>query len=96
MSVLRQHPNVVNIRGFYQDADYFYVVQELCSGGELFDAIVSKRQYKSHVGITDTLKILIENSKPLEEIKKSDALTEIATNTKMGKNNPLITFFYLF
>ena len=45
MSVLRQHPNVVNIRGFYQDNDYFYVVQELCSGGELFDAIVSKASY---------------------------------------------------
>ncbi len=28
-----------------------------------YDAIVSKRQYKSHVGITDTLKILIENAK---------------------------------
>ena len=27
-----------------------------------FDAIVSKRQYKSHIGITDTLKILIENA----------------------------------
>lgn len=28
-----------------------------------YDAIVSKRQYKSHIGITDTLKILIENAK---------------------------------
>ena len=27
-----------------------------------FDAIASKRQYKSHVGITDTLKLLIENA----------------------------------
>lgn len=27
-----------------------------------YDAIVSKRQYKSHIGITDTLKILIENA----------------------------------
>lgn len=27
-----------------------------------FDAIVSKRQYKSHIGITDTLKLLIEES----------------------------------
>ena len=45
MSLLRQHPNVVCIKGFYQDNDYFYVVQELCSGGELFDAIVSKASY---------------------------------------------------
>ena len=28
-----------------------------------YDAIVSKRQYKSHIGISDTLKILIENTK---------------------------------
>ncbi|KNB46852.1 calcium/calmodulin protein kinase [Blastocystis sp. subtype 4] len=45
MSMLRQHPNVVNIKGYYQDNDYYYVVQELCSGGELFDAIVSKASY---------------------------------------------------
>lgn len=45
MSLLRQHPNVVTIKGFYQDNDYFYVVQELCMGGELFDAIVSKASY---------------------------------------------------
>lgn len=27
-----------------------------------YDAIVSKRQYKSHIGISDTLKVLIENA----------------------------------
>ena len=55
-----------------------------------YDAIVSKRQYKSHIGITDTLKILIENSKPGEPIKSSVALNQIVENTKMGKNNPVI------
>lgn len=29
-----------------------------------YDAISSKRQYKSHIGISDTLKILIENATP--------------------------------
>jgi len=29
-----------------------------------YDAIVNKRQYKSHIGISDTLKIIIENSNP--------------------------------
>lgn len=48
-----------------------------------YDAIVSKRQYKSHVGISDTLKILIQNT-------KSDALNEISNNAKLGKNNPVI------
>lgn len=35
-----------------------------------FDAISSKRQYKSHIGITDTVEILVENSKPTEKSKK--------------------------
>ena len=42
-----------------------------------YDAIVSKRQYKSHIGISDTLKILIENTQPTK-------------NAKFGKNNPTI------
>ncbi len=55
-----------------------------------YDAIVSKRQYKSHIGISDTLKILIENSHPSEPIKSSSALKEVADNAKLGKNNPAI------
>ena len=55
-----------------------------------YDAIVSKRQYKSHIGISDTLKIIIENTKPLEKVKSSAALQEIVTNAKTGKDNPAI------
>ena len=55
-----------------------------------YDAIVSKRQYKTHIGISDTLTLLIENTKPHQEPKKSDALNEITTQTKLGKNNPII------
>ncbi len=55
-----------------------------------YDAIVSKRQYKSHIGISDTLKILIENSHPSEPIKSSSALKKVADNAKLGKNNPAI------
>lgn len=55
-----------------------------------YDAIVSKRQYKSHVGITDTLKILIENATPNQDTTKSHALGGIVENAKLGKNNPII------
>ena len=55
-----------------------------------YDAIVSKRQYKSHIGISDTLKILIENATPNEPITSSSALGEVVENAKLGKNNPLI------
>ena len=60
-----------------------------------FDAIVSKRQYKTHIGISDTLKILIENSQPnaksrYKEKEKSVALSEMKELAKMGKINPAI------
>lgn len=55
-----------------------------------YDAIVSKRQYKSHIGISDTLKILIENATPNQQIPSSAVLKEISDNAKFGKNNPTI------
>ncbi len=55
-----------------------------------YDAITSKRQYKSHIDISDTLQILIDNTKPNEKVASSDALGEMAEFAKMGKDNPLI------
>lgn len=55
-----------------------------------YDAIVSKRQYKSHIGISDTLKIIIDNTKPYEKVNQSDALAELANNVQLGRDNPVI------
>ena len=55
-----------------------------------YDAISSKRQYKTHIGTSDTLKILIENTKPRETPKASDTLNTIVKDTKLGKNNAII------
>lgn len=49
-----------------------------------YDALVSKRQYKSHIGITDALKILIENATPSPNAQKG------SLQAKYGKNNPKI------
>jgi len=38
-------PNVVRIRGAYEDALFVHIVMELCAGGELFDRIVAKGHY---------------------------------------------------
>lgn len=54
-----------------------------------YDAIVSKRQYKTHIGITDTLKILIENSRPNGIFKEEDKKKQ-PDIAKLGKNNPAI------
>lgn len=55
-----------------------------------YDAIVSKRQYKTHIGISDTLKILIEDSKPSSGINQSTALAQMSEDCKLGKTNPVI------
>lgn len=52
-----------------------------------YDAIVSKRQYKSHIGIIDTLKILIDECHPMKDPQKSRVPVK---DKKLGKNNPII------
>ena len=49
-----------------------------------YDAIVSKRQYKTHVNISDTLKILIKETQPSN---KEIALDNAASRAKVGKLN---------
>lgn len=49
-----------------------------------YDALVHKRQYKSHIGITDSLKIIIENTKPSPNAPKHTGYT------KAGKINKKI------
>lgn len=49
-----------------------------------YDALVNKRQYKSHIGITDALKIIIDNTKPSPNALKKTGYS------KAGKNNKKI------
>ncbi len=49
-----------------------------------YDAIVSKRQYKTHIDISETLKILIKESQPDPKLVALDHLSE---NSKLGKIN---------
>ena len=43
VSVLRSldHPNILKLYEFYQDDKNYYLITEYCSGGELFDRIIS-------------------------------------------------------
>ncbi|KAK9290095.1 hypothetical protein L1049_008259 [Liquidambar formosana] len=42
---LAGHPNVISIKGAYEDAVAVHVVMELCAGGELFDRIIKRGHY---------------------------------------------------
>uniref|UniRef100_A0A0D6QUK9 non-specific serine/threonine protein kinase n=1 Tax=Araucaria cunninghamii TaxID=56994 RepID=A0A0D6QUK9_ARACU len=45
MHHLSGHPNVVMIKGAYEDVANVHLVMELCAGGELFDRIIDKGHY---------------------------------------------------
>lgn len=57
-----------------------------------YDAIVTKRQYTTHVNISETLKELIKDAQPSKELVALDALTQ---NKRFGKINvkPLRALF---
>jgi calcium-dependent protein kinase len=42
---LEGHPNIVAIKGAYEDETTVYLVMELCEGGELFDRIIERGTY---------------------------------------------------
>ncbi|KAG9139289.1 hypothetical protein Leryth_011292 [Lithospermum erythrorhizon] len=45
MHHLTGQPNIVELRGAYEDKHSIHLVMELCAGGELFDRIISKGHY---------------------------------------------------
>ncbi len=40
-----RHVNIVNCVDFLEEPSKYYIVMELCKGGELFDRIVAKQSY---------------------------------------------------
>ena len=80
------HHEALNGTGYPQGLtkkDIPYEAQIITVADE-YDAIVSKRQYKTHIGISDTLKLIIENAQPGKGLDKSSALSEISSIAKPG------------
>ena len=66
--------------------DIPYVAQIIRVADE-YDAIVTKRQYTTHINISQTLKELIKDAQPADYIK-TVALDSLKENYKVGKINP--------
>ncbi|KAL2507087.1 Calcium-dependent protein kinase 17 [Forsythia ovata] len=45
MHHLTGQPNIVELKGAYEDKHFVHLIMELCAGGELFDRIISKGHY---------------------------------------------------
>ena len=42
------HPNIVKLYEFFEDDENFYIIQEFCSGGQLFEAILKKKTFSEN------------------------------------------------
>ena len=83
------HHEALNGTGYPQGLtkkDIPYVAQIIRVADE-YDAIVTKRQYKTHINISETLKYLIKNAQPTEYMK-TVALDFARENYRHGKINP--------
>lgn len=67
-----------------KDIPYVAQIIRVC---DEYDAIVTKRQYTTHINISETLKELIKDAKP-QEYMKTVALDSLKEKEKVGKINP--------
>ncbi|MCX4302815.1 MAG: HD domain-containing protein [Clostridia bacterium] len=72
------YPNGVSANKIPYEAQIIRVADE-------FEAISAKRQYKTHIGIIETLNILIDDTKPNPIKSIPDGLKILATETRLGK-----------
>jgi calcium-dependent protein kinase len=51
MNILKSldHPNILKVYEFYNTEENFYIISELCQGGELFDKIIKSKQFDEGV-----------------------------------------------
>ena len=82
------HHEALNGSGYPQGLtkkDIPYVAQIIRVADE-YDAIVTKRQYSTHINISETLKELIHDAQPVDYLK-TIALDNLKQNYKVGKIN---------
>lgn len=72
------YPNGVNYKQIPYEAKIIRVADE-------FEAISAKRQYKTHIGIIETLNILIDDTKPNPIKSIPEGLKILAHESKLGK-----------
>ena len=85
------HPNIMEIYEFYEDKANFYIVSELCKGGELFDKITEKGFFKEAEACPIMLQLVSaicyshSNNIVHRDLKPENIMLEGANNS-----NPLV------
>ena len=62
MHHLAGHPNIVTLKGAFEDKHDVHIVMELCSGGELFDRIAARGHYSERAAaiLTKTIVSVVD------------------------------------
>ena len=40
------HPNIIKLYELYEDSERYYLLSELCTGGELYDELTTREQFE--------------------------------------------------
>ena len=82
------HHEALNGTGYPQGLtkDEIPYVAQIIRVADEYDAIVTKRQYTTHINISETLKELIHDARPTDYIK-TVALDSLKQNYNVGKIN---------
>ena len=68
------HPNIIKLYEIYETPEYFYLIMELCSGGELFDRIISN----------------IESGKPFTEEQAAEIFHQMMSAVNYCHKNNIV------
>ncbi|MCO5581958.1 hypothetical protein L7F22_035847 [Adiantum nelumboides] len=87
---LTGHPNIVELRGAYEDEESVHLVMELCEGGELFDRIIAKGKYseRAAAGLCRTIMGVVQTCHSLGVIHR-DLKPENFLFLDKTENSPL-------
>ena len=40
------HPNIIKLYEYFENEDRYYLVSDICKGGELFEDLIKRTKYK--------------------------------------------------
>ena len=92
------HPNIIKIYEMYEDAKRYYIVSELCTGGELFDYITSKGHLSEPMAATIMRQLLSavsychQNHIVHRDLKPENLLLDVAPKENQPINIKVIDF----
>nr|VWO95939.1 Transcriptional repressor TUP1 [Ganoderma boninense] len=105
--LVSNHPNVVTVHDAYEDDNYFYLVMDFCTGGDLFEPIcrqvyvgndaLVRRAFLSLIDAVEachSLRIYHRDLKPENILVSDDRSQVFLADFGLATNQPIVQEFY--